>query len=558
MIFSNIFYTPTIKKVSGITTWLLEIAKKYNMIDITIMYSDTKSDIEQINNLKQYVRVIRINPDRQEKIKCNKLFITIKAKQIQCFEANEIIGTVQTNFEMNNLNPYKNVDKVIAVSQYVADNYEKISGIKPYVCYNPLTIDDKDKLLRFIYVGRIREKKGSERLKIFIKELEKKNKKYQLTIIGDGELNIRNENITYILPKTNVRDYIKNNDYLLQFSDDDEGYSYTINEALSLGVPIIATDLSVLKELGIKNKVHGYLIDFNMINIPIEDIYNKIPKVEYTPPQDNWLEYLDKTSAEYVKEHLVELRVKKQYKDVEFDKVMKKGELFKTYEERAKYLVEELNYCEYENIDPNPNCKYKISVIIPAWNQEMLITRTLDSIPTRNNVEIIVIDDKSSDNTYKVLLDYKNKNKDKNIRLLHNMENKGVGYTFNRGLDEAKGDYIVRIDSDDYFYTGQFNYMVDKELDGTDMIYYNLEDNNNRILEVNQGNRRGRCGAVKFIRREFIGDTRCPEIRTAEDKEFNNRLLDKYPTEKFTGRVVYHYNYPRENSLTDLTKRGLL
>jgi hypothetical protein len=90
------------------------------------------------------------------------------------------------------------------------------------------------------------------------------------------------------------------------------------------------------------------------------------------------------------------------------------------------------------------------------------------------------------------------------------------------------------------------------------MIYYNLEDNNNRILEVNQGNRRGRCGAVKFIRREFIGDTRCPEIRTAEDKEFNNRLLDKYPTEKFTGRVVYHYNYPRENSLTDLTKRGLL
>lgn len=559
MEYANIFYIPLIKKVSGITTWMLEIAKKYNKIDITVVYSDTKSSIERINQLRQYVRVLKINPDTQPtKIKCKKLFITAKVKDTRCFEADEIIGTVQTYFPLAHLNPYKNVDKVIAVSEHAAKGYEEISGIKPFVCYNPLTLDKDNKVLRLIYVGRINDKKGSERTKILLKAFDNYGGKYQLMVIGDNDMNITNENIIYIPPKLDVRPYIKNSDYLVQLGDDDEGYSYTINEALDMGVPIIATNMSVLKELGIKDKEHGYLIDFDMSNIPVEDIFNNIPKPKYTPPEDNWLDYLDKTSAEYVKEHLVKLRALRQYKDVEFDRTIKKGELFETYESRAKHLVEELQYAEYEDIEPNPNCPYTISVIIPVWNQETLITRTLDSIPTRKNVEIIVIDDKSTDNTYKVLLDYKKDHKEKNIRLLHNMDNKGVGYTFNRGLSEATGDYIVRIDSDDYFYTGQFNHMVDEELDSTDMIYYNLEDNNNRILEVNRGNRASRCGAVKFIRREFIGDTRCPEIRTAEDKAFNDELLMKYPSEKFTNRIVYHYNYPRENSLTDLTKRGLL
>lgn len=558
MEYSNIFYIPTIKKVSGITTWIYEIAKKYHLIDITLMYSDPKSDIEQLNRIRQYIRVIKINPDNTPIIKCKKLFLTIKGKGVKCFEAQERIGTIQTRFSLALLNPYgKDVDKVVAISKVVADDYEQLCGVKPIICSNPIQIE-KHKVMRYIYIGRLNDNKGKERIKIFLKEHDKNNLDYLLTIVSDNQLDIKNDKVIYIKPRPDARYLILGNDYLLMLGNNDEGFSYCINEALIQNVPIIATDMDILKELGIKNKVHGYILDFDMNNIPLEDIYNNIPTFEYKPPQDNWLDLLDKTSAEYVQSQMIKLRALIQYKDVEYDRTIKKGELFTTYDERAKHLVEELGYAEYEDIEADPNCKYKISVIIPVYNQEMLITRTLDSIPSRNNVEIIIIDDKSTDNTYKVLMDYKKEHKDKNIILLHNMENKGVGYTYNRGIDKASGDYIVRIDSDDYFYTGQFNYMVDKELDGRDMIYYNLEDNSGRILEVNLGNRRGRCGAVKFIRRDFIGETRCPEIRTAEDKAFNDDLLDKLPTEKFTGRIVYHYNYPRENSLTDLTKRGIL
>lgn len=554
MVYSNIFYIPRIKKVCGITTWIKEIAKKYKDTDITVVYKE-ESNREQIRELKKYVRVKRLT---DEILECNKLFITYHAKDLKQFNAKEIIGVIHTKYSETKLQPYgSRVNKVVAVSEEVAKDYYQLSGIKPDVCYNPLTLEELKKVLRLIYVGRVSEKKGSERIKTLLNELDKNDIPYILTVVGDVEITLDNKNVVYLQPRLDVRNLIKTNDYLIQLSDDNESYSYTINEALSMGIPIIATDMSVLKELGIKNKEHGYILNFDMTDIPIKEIYNEIPKPKYTPPEDRWNELLDNKPTTYKPEELIALRCIRAYKDIEYNEHIKVGKLIYAEKDRAERLVNK-GYVEYEESKPDPNCKYTVSVIIPVWNQQNLIVRTLDSIPARKNIEIIVVDDKSTDNTYRVLMDYKKEHKDKNIILLHNMENKGVGYTFNKGLDKATGDYIVRIDSDDYFYSNQFNKMVDIELDNTDMIYYNLEDNTGRILEVNKGNRKGRCGAVKFIKREFIGDTRCPEIRTAEDKAFNDALLMKYPTEKFTNRVVYHYNYPRENSLTDLTKRGIL
>ena len=554
MIYSNVFYIPKIKKISGITTWIIELSKKYKDYDITIVYEDTTSNRERIKQLKQYVRVLRL---KDNIINCKKLFITYGCKYLDRFNPEETIGIVHTDYKMNNLKPYTNVDKVIAVSNKVANSYEEISGTKPIVCYNPLTLEEHTRVLRLISATRMTDEKGTKRMIKLAKELDNNNIPYLWIILSEVSLQYSSDNIIYLKPRTNIRDLISMSDYLVQLSNDDESYSYSINESLTMGIPIISTKLSVLEELGIKDKEHGYLLPFDMSEIPIKEIYENIPKVNYNPPEDIYNKLIDKTKSTYEKEKDVKVRCIRQYKDMDYNELIVVNKVYEVDKERAEELVKK-GYVEYEDIEPNPECKYSVSVIIPVWNQQNLITRTLDSIPVRNNVEIIVVDDKSTDNTYKVLLDYKKEHKDKNIRLLHNIVNKGVGYTYNRGLDEATGDYIVRIDSDDYFYPGQFNRIVDQYLDGTDMIYYNLEDNTGRILEVNKGNRRGRCGAVKFIRREFIGNNRCPEIRTAEDKAFNDALLEKQPTEIFTNRVVYHYNYPRENSLTDLTKRGIL
>lgn len=196
----------------------------------------------------------------------------------------------------------------------------------------------------------------------------------------------------------------------------------------------------------------------------------------------------------------------------------------------------------------------KLSIIIPVYNQEDLIIRALDSIPTRDDIEIIVIDDKSTDKTVSNLFAYMFHNDDKNIMLLQNKENKGVGYTVNRGYDTAIGDYVVLLGSDDYF-TEEFEGSL-KELDGTDLIYFNLEDNIGKEWILNKETKNILVGSVKFMKREFIGNTRNPEIRIAEDYYFYQELMKKKPTEKFTNKVIKHYNYPRKGSLSYMHKRG--
>lgn len=192
----------------------------------------------------------------------------------------------------------------------------------------------------------------------------------------------------------------------------------------------------------------------------------------------------------------------------------------------------------------------KLSVIIPAYNQEELVIKAIDSIPRRNDIEIIVIDDGSTDKTWKNLFLYQ-KFQNNKIVLLRNDKNMGVSYTLNRGYDIAKGEYVVLLGSDDYFITDKFEEAVDNELTGEDLIYFDLQINNGDIWKLSNDTKHLFCGSVKFMKREFIGDTRCPEnIRMGEDKVFYEELMKKNPTEKFLNAALKHYNHPREGSLT--------
>ncbi len=90
-----------------------------------------------------------------------------------------------------------------------------------------------------------------------------------------------------------------------------------------------------------------------------------------------------------------------------------------------------------------------VSVIIPAYNAEKYLAFCLDSIiaQTHNKLEIIVVNDGSTDSTPKICDEYEKK--DSRIKVIH-QENHGVAFTRNVGLDNITGEYIAFIDSDDY------------------------------------------------------------------------------------------------------------
>lgn len=101
-----------------------------------------------------------------------------------------------------------------------------------------------------------------------------------------------------------------------------------------------------------------------------------------------------------------------------------------------------------------------ISIIVPAFQCENYINKCILSILKQNYVEleIIIIDDGSRDCTYKLAVEWCKK--DKRIRAIH-QDNKGVSSTRNRGIQEATGDYIMFLDSDDELIDGIFEVAKD-------------------------------------------------------------------------------------------------
>ncbi len=120
-----------------------------------------------------------------------------------------------------------------------------------------------------------------------------------------------------------------------------------------------------------------------------------------------------------------------------------------------------------------------ISVIVPVYNVENYLKRCLDSIinQTYQNIEIILIDDGSTDNSGNLCEDYKKI--DNRIRVIHKT-NGGLSDARNIGIESAKGKYITFVDSDDYIHDEFIHSM-----------YCVLVDNDCQIVS---------CGMKKFLK----------------------------------------------------------
>ncbi len=137
----------------------------------------------------------------------------------------------------------------------------------------------------------------------------------------------------------------------------------------------------------------------------------------------------------------------------------------------------------------------KISVIIPVYNVENDIRFCLDSVlnQTYKNLQIILVDDGSTDSSGDICDEYKNK--DSRIQVIHK-QNGGLSDARNKGLEIADGDYIAFLDSDDYiyktFYEELYNLITKYDADISECNFLRINDYNetahklfeNKNLEV--------------------------------------------------------------------------
>jgi glycosyltransferase involved in cell wall biosynthesis len=112
----------------------------------------------------------------------------------------------------------------------------------------------------------------------------------------------------------------------------------------------------------------------------------------------------------------------------------------------------------------------KVSVIVPVYNVEKYLIKCLDSIvnQTLQEIEIICVNDGSTDNSPKILKEYSLK--DERIKII-DKENNGLGAARNTGIEAAKGEYIGFVDSDDWI-----------ELDAYEKLYKNAKSLNSDMV----------------------------------------------------------------------------
>ena len=342
--YANVFYVIHFNVIGGIETFIYELVKKYKDTEIVVAYSDKSSDPKQLRRIREFAKVIKV--DSNSKIKCKKLFIMYRSN-IDMFDAEEVIQLVHADYKTQNLsvNADERINEYYGVSKAVADNYEELlkkigCNKKVKVCHNPLTIEKPQKVLKLISATRLTKEKGLDRMKKLVKELEKNNIPFLWLIFTNKRDEIKNKNVIYMEPRLDIRNYIADADYLVQLSDT-EAFCYSVLESLALKTAVIVTKVPSFVEMGVKDGINGYILDFDMNNLSIKNIYENIPKnFEFKAPKDIYDKLLYEKKSEYRCGKIVKVKCTKSYYDVELEKWMTpKTEPWEITEDRAEELI---------------------------------------------------------------------------------------------------------------------------------------------------------------------------------------------------------------------------
>lgn len=203
----------------------------------------------------------------------------------------------------------------------------------------------------------------------------------------------------------------------------------------------------------------------------------------------------------------------------------------------------------------------KLSILTPVWNQEELVIKGLDTVPRRDDIEIIVRDDGSDDNTLTNLRKYKDAHPELNMTVQANDKNYGVAYTANRLLEGATGEYFHFFMSDDYLYTEQYNELINRLYNtDADVLCMDLIENSGYRYDLGKEKEDFYCAqACRFIKRSFVEGIKYHEkVKAGEDGFYHVEMMKRNPKVEYTHIPAYHYNFPRKGSLVNLRMRGLI
>jgi len=221
-----------------------------------------------------------------------------------------------------------------------------------------------------------------------------------------------------------------------------------------------------------------------------------------------------------------------------------------------------------------------VSIIVPVYNSEKYLKRSIESIlnQTYKDLEIIIIDDKSTDNSKKIIQKYASS--DNRIRAFYSEVNHGVSRSRNIGLKSISGDYVMFMDSDDYIVPEAIEKMVNASIkydadivDNYHLIIYSKKNKEYYFTESKVPKKTLVMGSLKdnidiltkstyitgkLIKKELIGDLTFDEsLRRYEDLVFEHNLKKKIKNLVFINDVDYYYYQVSDSLINTLGEKHI-
>lgn len=380
--------------------------------------------------------------------------------------------------------------------------------------------------IEFLFISRIMKEKGIDQYLETAEYIKNKypNTKFHILGFCEQEYNeklneFQNKNIIeYHGRQDNITPFMQKASCIIHPTYYPEGMSNVLLEACASGRPIITTNRAGCREI-VDNGINGYVIKE-------KDSKDLIEKVE---------KFINLSNEE---KKQMGLNGRKKVEN-EFDRDI----VIKKYMEEIRKMSK------------------KVSVIVTVYNMEKYIKQCLDSIvnQTYKNIEILIINDGSTDSSLKIINQYK-KNYT-NIKIF-NQQNGGPSMAKNVGLRNAMGDYILFVDADDWIDMDFVEkLMLTAQEDDLDILFFDsIKETENKknigIIKISQYKKNNKeeilkmhitgrmpAGSHKIIKKEIVTKSNATfddNLKNGEELQFTIQILLQAKKIGFLKEPFYH------------------
>lgn len=337
----NIIYISYISEIGGVETFAYELAKKYKDRDVAVVCKTIHKE-----QLKRLSKICWVYKHTGQIIKCKTAIINYDTSIINFIEDGaDIYMTIHADYEhdfyKDKFPQHNRIKAYIGITKHIVESFKRCTGNNNVMLgYNPLTIEETKPYLTMVSATRLTEIKGKKRMQALCRSLDRAKIDYIWYIFTNDTDAIESENVLYMKPRLDVYRWIEKADYVIQLSDT-EACSYTINEALYRNIPVIVTPLPYLNEIGYKDGVTGYTINFDCSNLNevVKKIQN-IPSFSFKQLKDIYGKLFTYKESEFKEDNMKSKVIcREAYFDIQLNRLIEKDETLLLDNDRAEHLI---------------------------------------------------------------------------------------------------------------------------------------------------------------------------------------------------------------------------